>query len=320
MSDPVFQPLAQGITCIDANYVAPGVACFYLLESEGEVAVIETGTQHSLPNLEICLQASGIAAQQVRYIIPTHVHLDHAGGAGAMMARYPQAELLIHPRGARHMADPTQLVAGAMAVYGEAVFAQLYGDVLPVDPARIVALEDGASRELGGRRLEFRHTQGHARHHLCLWDEVSRSWFSGDMFGVCYPWFRNGDDDYLLPSTTPTQFDPDAYLASLHLLDSYNPRAMLLTHSGRIAYSEDKMNALAEQVQDYRQLAQAHAAQPENLEAALMQYAVRRLIEVLGCPEPQAREWLHLDIALNAQGLAHWLTQHADVSAPDVPK
>ncbi len=207
MDDLTYQLLGCGITCIDAAYVKHGMACFYLMEEGGECAVLETGTCHSVPALQRLLLERGIAPQQVRYIIPTHVHLDHAGGAGAMMAAFPEAQLLIHPRGARHMADPERLVAGAMEVYGPELFQTLYGTIVPIDPGRIRQMEDGETVSLAGRVLEFRHTRGHAEHHFCIWDEASRGWFSGDMFGVSYPWCRFPNGDFVLPSTTPSQFD-----------------------------------------------------------------------------------------------------------------
>ena len=159
--------LDYGITCIDAEYVQPGIACFYLLEEAGEFAVIETGTSLSVPRLLDYLDAQGVGLGQIRYVIPTHVHLDHAGGASAMMAAFPEASLLIHSRGARHMAQPERLVASAKTVYGEDAFRSLYGDISPVAQARIREMADGDCFNLGSRVLECRHTRGHANHHMC---------------------------------------------------------------------------------------------------------------------------------------------------------
>ena len=190
MASSSYTSLGFGITCIDAAYVKPGVACFYLMEEEGECAVLETGTCHSVASLQRLMADRDLAPEQVRYVIPTHVHLDHAGGAGTMMSIFPEAQLLIHPRRARHMTDPERLISGATEVYGEELFRQLYGDIQPVDSSRVVSMADGEKVSLGGRQLEFRHTRGHAEHHFCVWDEVSQGWFSGDMFGVSYPWCR----------------------------------------------------------------------------------------------------------------------------------
>ena len=307
MVELTYTPLGFGITCIDAAYVQHGMACFYLLEEGGECAVLETGTCHSVPALERLLQQRGIAPQQVRYIIPTHVHLDHAGGAGAMMAAFPAAQLLIHPRGARHLADPQRLVAGAMAVYGEVLFHQLYGTIVPIDANRMRLIEDGETVSLAGRQLQFRHTRGHAEHHFCIWDEASRGWFSGDMFGVSYPWCRLPAGDFVLPSTTPSQFDPEAYLASLELLGSYAPQRMYLTHYGALDYSAAKAQLLAHQINAYCEFAKAATMQVDQLQQQLSDYSLT-LLHQFGAPFDAAElsRFLAFDMQLNAQGLQVW--------------
>jgi glyoxylase-like metal-dependent hydrolase (beta-lactamase superfamily II) len=302
------QQLDFGITCIDAAYISPGLACFYLLEQDGECAIIETGTSHSLVNLERVMAERGIAAAQVRYVIPTHVHLDHAGGAGAMMARFHNATLLIHPKGARHMINPQRLVESSQEVYGEKRFAELYGEIVAVDAGRVREMADGDCVELAGRSLEFRHTRGHADHHFCVWDAASHGWFSGDMFGISYPWFRFEHGDFLLPATTPTQFNPELYLASLALLHDYGPQRIYLTHHGELTYSEDKARLLAGQVTAYRDLAPAYAGDKPALERALSDYSLEQLRPFDSrLPEKEQRQLLAFDMDLNAQGLQVWL-------------
>jgi glyoxylase-like metal-dependent hydrolase (beta-lactamase superfamily II) len=301
----MYTPLGFGITCIDAAYVQPGLACFYLMEQGGECAVIETGTSHSLPNLSKLLAAKNIRPEQVRYVIPTHVHLDHAGGAGAMMAAFPAAQLLVHPRGAKHMADPERLIGAARDIYGEEAFSALYGEIVPVAPQRIRAMEDGETASLSGRQLEFRHTRGHAEHHFCVWDENSLGWFSGDMFGVSYPWCRFPAGDFVLPSTTPSQFDPETYLRSLELLGSYAPRRLYLTHGGELRYTPAKAALLARQIEAYREFATNTAA--SALQQRLMDYTLD-LLRRFGAEgdESDFRDKLAFDVQLNAQGLQAW--------------
>ncbi len=307
MDELTYTPLGFGITCIDAAYVQHGMACFYLLEEGGECAVLETGTCHSVPALERLLRERGIAPEQVRYIIPTHVHLDHAGGAGAMMAKFPAAQLLIHPRGARHMADPERLVAGAVAVYGQELFQQLYGSIIPVDPNRMRQMDDGATVSLAGRQLVFRHTRGHAEHHFCVWDEASRGWFSGDMFGVSYPWCRFSAGDFVLPSTTPSQFDPQAYLASLELLSSFAPQRMYLTHYGALEYSAALVQLLAHQINAYCEIATAEPMHVGRLEQRLSDFSLALLHQFgASIDEAELRRRLAFDMQLNAQGLHVW--------------
>ncbi len=224
-----------------------------------------------------------------------------------MMSEFPEAQLLIHPRGAQHMAQPERLIESAKSVYGETLFTQLYGEILPIDSARIIAMDDRDSVSLAGRTLVMRHTRGHANHHFCVWDQTSSSWFSGDMFGVCYPWWRFEQGDFVLPATTPTQFDPEAYLESLQLLASYQPQHICLTHFGQIDFSADKLQLLARQVTRYRELAMEHMQHPEKLQTAITHYGEAMLKEVDSAGDPeQHREWLSLDMPLNTQGLQVW--------------
>jgi glyoxylase-like metal-dependent hydrolase (beta-lactamase superfamily II) len=283
------------------------MACFYLMEEKGECAVVETGTSHSAPRLLQLLHQRGIAAEQVRYVIPTHVHLDHAGGAGTLMAALPAAQLLVHPRGARHMVDPDRLVAAAKEVYGADLFHTLYGEVVPIEAARIRQMDDGERVSLAGRPLEFRHTRGHADHHFCIWDAASRGWFSGDMFGVSYPWCRFPGGDFVLPSTTPSQFNPEAYLDSLALLASYSPQRVYLTHHGELAYSAEKSQSLAQQVEAYCEIASDDSLDAAALQQRLTDYSLELLSRFeSGADEAMPRHRLAADMQLNAQGLRIW--------------
>jgi len=312
MDESPGEQLGFGITCIDANYIRPGMACFYLMEQDGACAIIETGTSHSVANLERVMAAKALAPEQVRYVIPTHVHLDHAGGAGAMMAAFPNAQLLIHPRGARHMADPGRLIASSQQVYGEERFRELYGEIQPIAEGRIRAMEDEETINLGERQLEIRHTRGHADHHFCVWDEMSGGWFSGDMFGISYPWFRFPGGDFLILTTTPTQFNPEANLASLELLASYQPQRVYLTHYGELVYTQNLTDALLRQLASYRELAPQHAGDQAGLERALSDYSLGLLREFdSSAAEAELRKLLAFDMDLNAQGLQVWLQRSA---------
>jgi glyoxylase-like metal-dependent hydrolase (beta-lactamase superfamily II) len=309
-----YRDLGNGISCIDADYGAPGMACFYLLEHKGCCVVIETGTSHSVANLKQCMADKGLRPEQVRYVVPTHVHLDHAGGAGAMMAIFPEAQLVVHPKGARHLIAPEKLIASSIAVYGEDVFRKLYGDVLSVPASRVIEAPDGMLLDVEGRELVLRHTPGHADHHFCVWDQLSQGWFSGDMFGVCYQSLRFASGDFVLASTTPTQFSPDQYLQSLALLRSYAPRSMYLTHYGELSYSDELCQNLGEQVRGYAALATELSAQPEQLEPRLLEYCAG-LMQRMGAAlnAQQVSEIIGFDTRLNAQGLHVWLARQQNV-------
>ena len=308
MGSSVTEDLGFGITRIDAGYLKPGVVCFYLLEADGACAIVETGTQYSMASLEELLVRRDIAPEQVRYVIPTHVHLDHAGGAGLMMSRFPNAMLLAHPRGARHLADPSRLVEASRMVYGEDAFAKLYGDILPVAAERILEVDDGDCIEFGGRRLLLRHTPGHADHHFCVWDEASCGWFSGDVFGISYAWFRTPGGDFTMPANTPSQFRPDQLQTSIELLGAQNPDRIYLTHYGELSYSHEKQQALLEQIGDYQQIARDKSGDVKAIEEAIMDYSLQRVEAInSGVDMTSLREHIRHDAHLNAQGLAVWL-------------
>ena len=310
-----------GVTCIDAGYIEPGIACFYLVGREGEYAVIETGTSHSLSSLEQCLAEKCIADEQVRYVIPTHVHLDHAGGAGTIMARFPAPRLLVHPRGPRHLIDPTRPVASSIDVYGGQAFHRMYGDITPIPIARVSEMGDGDEVTLGDSVLEFRHTRGHADHHFCVWDETSRGWFSGDMFGISYTFLRLASGNFVLPATTPTQFDPALFVESVELLERYHPQRMYLTHYGELPYDESAKQLLLDQVAAYRDLAPTYAGDHDAMRSAVLQCTLNALQPLTSDGDVEAyRDRLAMDAELNAQGLAIWLQKQAAVVAQAAPE
>ena len=170
----------NGIVAFDAGYVRPILAAIHLVVENGRVAFIDTGSNDALPNAQAALQRLGLDVTAVDYVILTHIHLDHAGGAGSMMAAFPNARLVVHPRGARHMAEPARLVAGVTQVYGEEYVRRVYGEIVPTPAERIVEAHDGHVVELAGRELLCLDTPGHARHHICIVDRKTGGIFSGD--------------------------------------------------------------------------------------------------------------------------------------------
>ena len=228
----------DGIYTLDSGYGRPHMAAIHLIVHNGRVAVVDTGSNASLPLVLSALAELGLAAGAVDWVLLTHIHLDHAGGAGSLMQALPAARLLVHPRGVRHMVDPARLWAGTVAVYGEERATALYGRLLPIDAARIVAATDGLEIELAGRRLRVLDTPGHALHHVCFWDEKARAFFTGDTFGLSYRELDVEGRAFIMPTTTPTQFDPQAMQDSIDRMLAYEPRSMFLTHYGRVTEVE----------------------------------------------------------------------------------
>jgi glyoxylase-like metal-dependent hydrolase (beta-lactamase superfamily II) len=309
------ESLGYGIYCIDARYISPGVACCYLMVEGDEVAIIETGTAYTAEAITEALADLNLSADAVRYIIPTHVHLDHAGGAGVLMQRYTGARLVVHPRGARHMIDPSQLIAGTKAVYGEKKFAELYGELLPVPEARVVVAEDEEVLDLGGRPLEIRHTPGHAEHHFCVWDRQSRGWFTGDTFGISYRELVLGDKRFIMPTTSPVQFDPDKLLGSIGLMMRSCPQRMYLTHYSVLEQPESVVTMLCQQIEDYRRIALSFKHEPDRQQLILREVEDMTLAKIKAMlPEADLQvlqKVLALDFKLNAQGLDVWLSRQS---------
>jgi len=306
-----FQDLGWGITCIETHYQRPGLASCYLLQHGDEAVLIDTGTAFTTPNILELLKQKGISREQVRYVIPTHVHLDHAGGAGQLIENLPQARLLIHPYGARHMIDPTKLQAGTIAVYGEEEFAREYGELRPIAAERVIEATDGWTVELGGRQLLCIDTPGHARHHFCIWDELSRGFFSGDTFGIAYPELASEKGPFMLLPSTPVQFDPDTWHRTLDLLMEYRPERMFLTHYCAVEKPASLVDALHQELDDYVQIALScqHAERrQEALEQSLWSLYRQRLSSH-GCNLEQENidALIGADMALCAQGLEVWL-------------
>jgi len=305
------EDLGDGITAIDTGFERPRFDASHLVVEGGRGAFVDTGTSFSVPRLLDALGSRGLAPADVDYVVLTHVHLDHAGGAGALMKELPAARLVVHRRGARHMVDPSALVAGASAVYGADVVRRNYGEVVPVPRERVVEAGEGFVLELGGRPLLFLDTPGHARHHVCVWDEASRSFFTGDTFGLCYPELATDAGAFILPTTTPVQFDPEALEASVGRLLERRPRAMILTHYSRVTDVERLARELVDQVRAIAAMARAADGRPDrhdHLVRALDEYFLGRAVDH-GCtlPPSRIRELLAIDIELNAQGLEVWL-------------
>lgn len=312
--------LVDGVFLIDSGMIRIGLAACYLVRRGDRVAIVETGTRHSVPAIMSVLSHLGIQAEQVDYIIATHVHLDHAGGVGLLMQDLPDAQLIIHPKGARHMIDPAKLQAGATAVYGEAAFQEMYGDLIPVDESRIRVAEDGDEILLGGKTLKFLDTPGHANHHFCVWDEDSNGFFTGDTFGIAYRELVVENQPFIFPTTTPVQFDPQALKSSIGKLISMKPERMFLTHYGMVEKPELLAPQLLEQIDHYVALVKDIEQEVsdaedllESIQTRLSDYSLERAI-AHGCDPELAAETIAFDMGLNAQGLVVWSQRRSAAS------
>ena len=315
MSKPLFEFLGEGTTLIDCRLYRPALAACYLLQDGDELALVDTGTMHSIPQILAAIEAAGARPEQVRWIIPTHVHLDHAGAAGQLMELCPNATLTTHPKGLPHMIDPSRLQAGATAVYGEEAFARDFGELRPIPEARCCAAADGQAFPLGQRQLRYIHTPGHANHHGCVFDEASGWLFSGDAFGLGYRELAC-PAPYLVATTTPVAFDPDAWQDSLDRMLSLQPAAVCLTHFGKYEHPAELAPMLRESIHAHAEIALAEEANGTEGRAQRLREAMAKLLldgALTHCTmgREQAAAIYAGDIELNAQGLEVWLARRA---------
>lgn len=299
------------IYTVDTGFQRPGFDAAYLIVQDGRAAFVDCGTSLAVPAMLQGLSKAGLDAEAVDWLLLTHVHLDHAGGAGTLLRQLPNARVVLHPRGAPHMIDPSRLIAGATAVYGEQEIARSYGRIEAVPAERVDIADDGHCVELAGRTLRLVHTPGHAQHHYCIWDARSRSWFTGDTFGLSYRELDSARGAFILPTSSPVQFDPEPLKASVRRMLACQPSAMYLTHYGRVDGVERLAEDLIEQIDAMVAIGRQCDGRPDrhrHLVAALRAlYLERALAHGCALDQDAVAEVLAMDIELNAQGLACWL-------------
>lgn len=301
----------HGISAIDTGFFRPQFDASHIIIERGRAAFIDCGTNYSIPRLLDALKQKGFGVDAVDWLILTHVHLDHAGGAGLLMQQLPQAKLVVHPRGARHMVDPSQLVAGATAVYGAEEIARSYGTLVPVPAERVVEAPDGHVVDLAGRELLCLDTPGHARHHISIYDAKSRAFFTGDTFGLSYREFDTAKGAFIVPTSTPVQFEPEALKASIARMLEREPQQMFLTHYSRVTDVPRLAQDLYVQIDAMVAIARAHARDADRhariADDLANLYASRAQAHGCALDAAQVRALLEMDIELNTQGLEVWL-------------
>jgi glyoxylase-like metal-dependent hydrolase (beta-lactamase superfamily II) len=300
-----------GVVAIDSGLVRDEMAACYLLEAGEQVAIIEAGSYYSVERILKVLQQRGWDRSEVSHVILTHVHLDHAGGAGWLMQELPNATLIVHPYGARHMIEPARLEAGTRVVFGNDNFDAMYGSLVAVAEERVQTMQDGDELMVGQRKLKFMDTPGHARHHFCVWDEQTRGWFTGDTFGLSYRDLDTAKGPMVFPITTPIQFDPPALRASVQRLMQAEPDCMYMTHFGRVQDTQRLAAQMIEGVYKLEEIALRHADASDRTRKIQQEqkdwlYALCREHGVTLSDEDLATV-VWDDIELNTQGMEYWL-------------
>jgi len=301
----------NGIHAFSAECIQPLTTAIHVIESDGRAAFVDTANFGIMPQALAALDTLELGPQAVDYVVLTHIHLDHAGGAGMMMNAFPNARLVVHPRGARHMAEPSKLMAGVEGVYGRERARKVYGKLIPIAAERIVEAQDNTLLRLGSRELLCIDSPGHARHHIAIVDRQTGGIFTGDTFGISYRELDVAGRPLIFPSSSPTQFDPDAMRRSIERILSFNPEAVYLTHFSRLAPPAELGRTVLALLDQY--VAIALAASEEEDKAARIRDGLTALLLAEahrhGCrlSDEQILDLWRLDLELNAQGLAFWL-------------
>lgn len=300
-----------GVLAIDSGQMRDEMAACYLLEAGDHVAIIEAGSNYSADRILEVLDKRGWDKTAVSHVIVTHVHLDHAGGAGKLIQALPNASLVVHPYGARHMIDPSKLEAGTRAVYGDKLYEEMYGRLIPVPEERVIIMHDGDELSVGERRLRFMDSPGHARHHFCVWDEQTRGWFTGDTFGISYRDLDTANGAMVFPTTTPIQFDPPVLRDSVRRLMESDPQCMYLTHFGRVTDTKRLAEQMIAGVQKFEEIALANESAGGRTEK--IQQDIKSWLWALcrdhgvTLSEEELLQVLWDDVVLNTQGIEFWL-------------
>jgi len=302
----------DGVVAVDTQYLRLSADASHLVIADGRAAFVDTGTNYSVPYLLDALRQYDLDPADVDYVFLTHVHLDHAGGAGTLMQALPNARCVIHPRGAPHMADPAKLIVGTQGVYGKEKAFELYGDIVPIPAERIIEAADEDRFTFGGREVRALYTEGHARHHYCLHDPWSRGVFTGDSFGISYRELDTGKGEFIFPTTTPPHFEPTEAHKAVDRIMAQEPDRLYLTHYSRVNDVERLANDMHECLDGFVAIARRHQDRDDRREAMetdLFEFLYERLA-AHGYDQGRetAQDFLKHDMVLNSQGLDAWLS------------
>lgn len=310
-AEPSLTEHGDGITAIDTDLLRPEFDACHLVTAGERAAFVDSGVNASVPLFLATLEQKGIDPAAVDYLFLTHVHLDHAGGAGLLMQSLPNAKAVLHPRGAPHMIDPDKLIKGAMAVYGEDAYRAMYGDILAIPEDRVIVAEDRQAFTFGGRSFVSVFTEGHARHHHCFHDPDSASVFTGDSFGLSYRELDTEQGEFIYPTTTPVHFDPPEAHRAIDTILSFEPEQLFLTHYSRVTDIDRLAGDLHKRIDDFVGMAERHERDEQRTAAiheSMYVYFERELADHGFTDGPDAvRDVVGKDVILNTMGLEFWL-------------
>ena len=315
--DPVTFEVAEGVTAIDTFFGGrERYTAAYLLDAR-EPLLVETGPTTSVEAVAAGLDRLGVGADDLAHVVVTHIHLDHAGGIGAIARRYPSAAVWVHERGAPHLADPARLLASAERLYGPDRLRALFGPVEPVPAQRIRSLSDGASIDFGGRSLQALHTPGHASHHVALVDSATGAVFTGDALGIHVP-----DAPVLRPATPPPDFDLELMERSIERIRSRAREVVLFAHFGPIREIERICDLAIRRARAWTEAVRVELERTDDLEevVAVLEREARRDLETgAQAPIDLNRFEILSSVRMNALGIVRYWRKRREREAAAQP-
>lgn len=283
----------------------------YVIHEEA-LTLVETGPSPSVKHIYKGLKVLGYTTNDVKYIIVTHIHLDHAGGAGLLLQECPNAQVIVHPRGARHLAEPERLIAGAKAVYGEK-FNELFDPIIPIPKDRVLIKEEGDTLEIGKAcTLEFWDTPGHANHHLSIYDPISHGMFTGDTVGIRYQQLADEGIEFYIPSTSPNQFNPTAMQAAIDRMKVLNLETIYFGHYGYTKNVPEVFRQVEEWLPIFVQEAQQVYEERMDYQELSMRLLKKVQTELQGkniSDDHPAYQLIQLDMEVSAMGLMEYIAK-----------
>ncbi|MGZ8619530.1 MAG: MBL fold metallo-hydrolase [Actinomycetota bacterium] len=313
--EPILREVAPGTVLIDTRMADLDEFNAVYLLTGSEPTLVETGPAADAPVVLAALARFGLDAGDLAHLVVTHIHLDHAGGAGTLLPRFPRADVWVHERGAPHLADPSRLLASTARTYGEERMRAFFGDTEPVDAARIRVVADGDRIPLGDRALDVLHTPGHASHHVALHDDATGALFTGEAIGSHLPWV-----DCYRPALPPPEVDVEAALASIDVIGARRATALMTSHFGPVEDAEEGCERAAARIVEWsdavrRRLDTDPDAGLDDLTDMLRTVAAADHVEDAGAPIDLDRYDAIGSIRMNAAGLARYWRKRREAEA-----
>jgi glyoxylase-like metal-dependent hydrolase (beta-lactamase superfamily II) len=304
--------LQDQVALIDCHYLAPEHVAAFLMVQDGRGAFVDNGVTSSVPHLLAAAAGKGLAPEDIDYIIVTHVHLDHAGGTSALLDACPNATILAHERAARHIIDPSRLIKGSLAVYGQEFFDRVFGTIHGCDANRVQVVKDGETIDWHGRGLRFLYTLGHCSHHAIIHDLETNGVFTGDALGICHYRLQTGHRPFVLPAATPTEFDVAWSKQAVETILATGCERLFVAHYGQFEGVAPYAESVFESLERFQGI--LDEAVPSGLEGEALQQLVEKRVRIeidqhlLSCGvevTAEMREALEVDVRLDSAGLTH---------------